>query len=283
MILKHLFLALLFGISTILELFMEEIERKALMKKEVLYPARCMVRKTRRSPMGKTAYETYKQDVLNASLWLSGHGYFGSLRGTGGNVSVRVRGESSMAITPSGARYQELSSRDICIVGLDLAVIEGNERLKPSVESGIHSVIYRKRPDVNAVVHTHQLYGSVFAVLGEPIPALFDEVSFSLGGTVEVVSYALSGSPDLVQNVEEKLSNNANAYLMQNHGILALGKDLEQAILHAELLEKVAQVYSLALSTGRTIHTLPGAIVEMVQAVRSHEVSEAGMTRGEKG
>jgi L-ribulose-5-phosphate 4-epimerase len=231
--------------------------------------------------MGTTPYERYQQDVLSASLWLSEHGYFGSLRGTGGNVSLRVEGETAFAITPSSAKYQDLSPRDICVVGFDLAVIEGSGTLKPSVESGMHSVIYRKRPDVNAVVHTHQLYGSVLAVLGEPIPALFDEVSFSLGSTVEVVAYALSGSADLVKNVEEKLSNNANAYLIGNHGILALGKDLEKALYHAELLEKAAQVYCLALSTGRGVHTLPRAIVEMVQAVRDHEVSEAG--KGQKG
>lgn len=229
--------------------------------------------------MGKTRYEGCRQDVLSASLWLSGHGYFGSPRGTGGNVSVRVGGEDAMAITPSRARYQDLSASDICIVGFDLALIEAKSTLKPSVESGVHGIIYQNRSDVNAVVHTHQLYGSVLAVLGMPIPALFDEAAFSLGRSVELVHYALSGSPELVENVGKKLQNNANAYLMENHGVLALGKDLEQALFHAELLEKTARVYCLALSTGREVHTLPGHVAEMAQALRNHEARKAGKRR----
>ncbi len=220
-------------------------------------------------------YGSYKKEMLEASLWLSEHGYFGSQRGSGGNVSVRIDGEASMAVTPSSARYQDLSAGDMFIVGFDLSVIEGNEKLKPSVESGMHSVIYRMRPDVNAVVHTHQAYGSVFAIINEPVPALFDEAAFPLGHLVEIVPYALSGSTDLVHNVEEKLSNNANAYILQNHGILALGRTLDKAILNAELLEKVARIYCLALSTGRQVHTLPDPVIEMVRALKNHEVNEA--------
>lgn len=219
-------------------------------------------------------YGSYKKEVLEASLWLAQHDYFGSHRGTGGNVSVRIDG-TTMAITPSSVRYQELSVDDICITGFDLSLIEGKGNLKQSVESGLHSIVYRMRPDVNAVIHTHQIYGSVFAVINTPIPALFDEVSFSLGQMVEVIPYALSGSPELADNVGGKLSNNANAYIIQNHGILALGKNIDKAILHAELLEKVARIYCLALSTGKPISTLPESIIEMVGVLRNHEVKKA--------
>jgi len=228
-----------------------------------------------------TKYESYKKNVLEASLWLSEQGYFGSHRGSGGNVSVRVN-ETAMAITPSSVKYQELSSADICVVGFDLSVIEENDKLKPSVEAGMHSIIYRKRPDVNAIVHTHQIYGSVFGLINTPIPALFDEVAFALGQLVEIVPYALSGSIDLVNNVAGKLSNNANAYIIQNHGILALGKNLDKAILNAELLEKVAHIYYLALSTGKPVNTLPGSIVDLVAAVRNNEVKEALGKKQEK-
>jgi L-ribulose-5-phosphate 4-epimerase len=221
-----------------------------------------------------TKYENYKKNVLEASLWLSQQGYFGSHRGSGGNVSVRIN-ETVMAITPSSAKYQELSAEDICVVGFGLSVIEENNKLKPSVEAGMHSIIYRNRPDVNAIVHTHQIYGSVFGLINTPIPALFDEVAFSLGQMVEIVPYALSGSPDLVNNVAGKLSNNANAYILQNHGILALGKNLDKAVLNAELLEKIAHIYYMALSTGKHIDTLPESIVEVVKIVRDNEVQQA--------
>jgi L-ribulose-5-phosphate 4-epimerase len=221
--------------------------------------------------MGK--YDSYKDSVLESSLWLLENGYFGSQRGSGGNVSVRIDKGDLMAITPSSVQYHELSAGDICVVDFDISVIEGG--LKPSVEAGMHSIIYKMRPDVHAVVHTHQIFGSVFAVISEPIPALFDEIAFSLGHMVEVVPYALSGSADLVNNVRAKLSNNANAYILQNHGILALGKNLDKALLHAELLEKAAQVYSMALSTGKAIHMLPEPVIEMIKVLRNHEVNEA--------
>jgi len=129
-------------------------------------------------------YENEKQSVLTASLWLSDQGYFGSHRGSGGNVSVRLS-DTAMAITPSSVRYQELSVDDICVVGFDSSAIEVKKGLKPSVESGLHGIVYQNRPDVNAVVHTHQIYGSVFGVINTPIPSLFDEVSFSLGQVIE--------------------------------------------------------------------------------------------------
>lgn len=129
----------------------------------------------------------------------------------------------------------------------------------------MHAAVYRERPDVNAVVHTHQLYGSVFAALNQPIPVLFDEVAFALGEKVEVAPYALSGSTELAANVAGLLANHANAYIIQNHGILALGKNMDKALLAAELLEKIAQIYCLALSTGKPVTLLPDATREMAR------------------
>ncbi len=226
------------------------------------------------------AYDSYKKEVLEASLWLLGHGYFGSERGSGGNVSVRIMERDAMAITPSSLRYQDLSEDDVCVVGFDLSVIEGE--LKPSVESGMHGIIYNNRPDVNAIVHTHQVFGSVFALIGEPVPALFDEIAFSLGHMVDIIPYALSGSTELADNVAGRLSNNANAYIIQNHGVLTLGKTLDKALLHTELLEKAAKIYCLALSTGRKIHALPDRVLEMVQELRDYEVNEAAKRMREK-
>ncbi len=206
-------------------------------------------------------YKAYKKEVLDASLWLSEHGYFGSLRGSGGNVSVRIN-DTAMAITPSALKYQDLSVDDICIVGFDNQEIKIKKGRKSSIEAGMHSVIYQKRPDIKAIVHTHQTYGSVFAILNMPIPALFDEASWALGKTIEVVPYALSGSHQLAINVGTKLSNKANAYIIQNHGILALGENIDKALLNAELLEKAAQIYYLALSTSKPVNSLPSSKVK---------------------
>jgi ribulose-5-phosphate 4-epimerase/fuculose-1-phosphate aldolase len=218
-------------------------------------------------------FDSYRQEVLEASLWLSEHGYFGSVRGTGGNMSVRIQDDSLMAVTPSSVKYRELSTDDICIVDLNGVVVDAHRA--PSVETGMHAVIYRSRPDVGAIVHTHQIFGSVFALINQPIPALFDEVSFTLGPAVEVVPYGLSGSVDLVNNVAGKLSNSANAYIIQNHGIIALGKNLDKAILAAELIEKVAHIYCLALATGKPVTMLPENVQEMARGMRTYEAAQA--------
>jgi ribulose-5-phosphate 4-epimerase/fuculose-1-phosphate aldolase len=219
------------------------------------------------------SYDHEKKVVLETSLWLSEQGYFGTHRGTGGNVSLRA-GDSAMVITPSSVKYEEISVDDVFVVSLDLSVIEGNSKMKPSVESGLHSIVYKNRPDVSAVVHTHQIYSSVFAVINTPIPALFDEVSFALGPMVEIIPYALSGTPELAEHVGAKLSNQANAYIIQNHGILAFGKTLQEAVFHAELLEKAAHIYYLALSTGKAVTTLPESTIELVTAIRDDQIKK---------
>lgn len=211
----------------------------------------------------KLKFNRFRKDVLDASLWLSSQGYFGSSRGSGGNVSVRID-DKTMAVTPSGVAYRDMSDDDICIIGLDLAACQVKSNRRPSMESGMHSIIYRKRSDVNAIVHTHQIYGSVFALINTPIPCLFDEVSLSLGPVIEVVPYAFSGSDTLARNVGRTLAGGANACIIQNHGIVALGRTLDEAILHAELLEKVAHIYCLALSTGKPVTTLPESSVQKI-------------------
>jgi L-fuculose-phosphate aldolase len=149
----------------------------------------------------------------------------------------------------------ELAPSDICVVDFDLNPLDGNHA--PSMETGMHIGIYEKRPDVGAVVHTHQTYASVFALLNQAIPPLLDEVVMAIGDRVDVIPYALSGSTKLAENVTKALSNGCCCYTLQNHGALNLGETLETAWKNAELLEKIAQVYHHALCTGRPITTLP--------------------------
>ncbi len=211
--------------------------------------------------MGK--YDAYKQRVFDCMMALVREGY---VQGTGGNVSLLVDGEDVVAVTPSQREYDTMTVDEICVVDFDLKPVEDNG-LKPSMETAMHIGVYRNRKDVGAVVHTHQIYASVFALLNQPIPALFDEVSMTIGPLVDVIPYALSGSPQLIENVKSKLDNRANCYLIQNHGVLALGPDLAKAKRCAELLEKTAHVYSLALSTGREVTHLPQNIQDLMAKI----------------
>ncbi len=207
-----------------------------------------------------------RKDVIDCCQWLCRHGYFGSLLSAGGNVSVRIPDQPVLVITPSGKPYMELVPEEICVVDFDLNPIAGD--LAPSIETGMHVGIYQSRADVGAVVHTHQAYASIFALINQAIPALFDEVALSIGETVDVVPYALSGTPELVENVKRTVVNRCNCFIMQNHGALNLGKNLEKAWKHAELLEKTAQAYYHALTTGKPVTTLPEETVQLVRELR---------------
>jgi len=95
------------------------------------------------------------------------------------------------------------------------------------------------------------------AIINQPIPALFDEITAEIGPSVEIIPYAVSGSKQLARNVRNRLVNGCWCYIIQNHGALSLGKDMATALKNAELLEKVAQAYTYALCTGRKISHLP--------------------------
>ena len=117
----------------------------------------------------------------------------------------------------------------------------------------MHAAIYQHRSDVKAVVHTHQTYASIFSIINQSIPALFDEIANEIGAVIEIVPYAISGSAELAQNVADRLGNQYLCFILQNHGALSLGATIDQAWKNTELLEKAAQVYYHALMTGREI------------------------------
>ena len=211
-------------------------------------------------------YDQEKEAVLNCANWLCEHGYFGGCRGSGGNISVRINDQNVMAITPSGQPYHEMLPEDICVIDFDQKPVEG--QLKPSIEASMHIGIYQHRPNVGSVIHTHSIFASTLSIINQPIPALLDEITFEIGDSVAIVPYAISGSSDLAQNVADKLDNHCFCYIIQNHGALSLGKDIDQAWKNAELLEKAAQVYYYALTTGRNVTTLPKDAVARINKLR---------------
>jgi L-ribulose-5-phosphate 4-epimerase len=203
-------------------------------------------------------YDSSKQQMVEICYTLVEKGL---LMGTGGNVSVRVVGQDALAITPSNYDYVKMKLEDVCILGWDLSVLEGE--MKPSVESAMHAAIYEHRLDVNVVIHTHQVYASAFSLINEPIPALYDEQVRFLGKSVEIVNYAPSGTGFLKKNIVKKLGNHANAYILQNHGALCLGPDAERTIFNVQLLEKCAVTYLLALVTEKKVTKIPPAFREI--------------------
>ncbi|WP_117208601.1 aminotransferase class III-fold pyridoxal phosphate-dependent enzyme [Allorhizocola rhizosphaerae] len=211
-------------------------------------------------------YRTSRQHVVEMCRTMLERGY---LKATEGNVSVRIPGHRLYAVTPSNYDYDRMRAEDVCIVDFDGKHVPDDTGvgLAPSIECGMHANIYRERPDVNAIVHTHQPYASALAFLRKPIPALTDEQVRFLGRQVAIIDYAPSGTGFLAKNVQKKVSGGDNAFIIANHGIVALGTDPDRAVFNMALLEKVSIAYLLALTSeaGR-VYTIPAAIREIAFA-----------------
>jgi len=206
-------------------------------------------------------FDAVKQHIVEACRGLVEKGY---LMATGGNVSARIRGQDAFTITPSNYDYLKMTPDDVCVLDLHLNPLEGER--KPSVESGMHAGVYQARPDVNAVVHTHQVYASALALVNAPIPALFDEQVRFLGRSVEIIPYAPSGTGWLKNTIVKHIKNHHNAYIIQNHGVLCFGDTMERAAHNVEILEKCSLAYLLALCTERPVTKIPLAVREIAFA-----------------
>jgi L-ribulose-5-phosphate 4-epimerase len=207
------------------------------------------------------AFDPFKEQIVTACQKLVEKGY---LMATGGNVSMRVPGRDAFVITPSNYDYLKMIPEDVCVLDFNLKVIEGKR--KPSVEAAMHGAIYQERSDVNAVVHTHQVYASALTLIKAPIPALFDEQTRFLGRSVDIIPYAPSGTGMLKNTIAKHVRNHNNAYMMQNHGALVFGHDMERAIHNVEILEKCSLAYLLTICSERKVSKIPLPIREVAFA-----------------
>jgi ribulose-5-phosphate 4-epimerase/fuculose-1-phosphate aldolase len=208
-----------------------------------------------------SAFDLQKNQIMDAAQALVRKGY---LMATGGNLSLRIPGQNAFAITPSNYDYFKMTPDDVCVLDFELNKFEG--QLKPSVESAMHGAIYQVRPDVNAIVHTHQAYVSALTLIKAPIPALFDEQARFLGRSVDIIPYAPSGTGFLKNAVAKHVKNHNNAFMMQNHGALVFGHGMERAMHNVEILEKCALAYLLAICSERKVSKIPLAVREVAFA-----------------
>ena len=207
------------------------------------------------------SFDSIQEQIVETAQELVRKGY---LMATGGNLSLRIPGQDAFAITPSNYDYMKMAPDDVCVLDFNLNMLEGH--LKPSVESAMHGAVYQVRADVNAIVHTHQVYTSALTLIKAPIPALFDEQARFLGRSVDIIPYAPSGTGFLKNTVAKHVRNKNNAFMMQNHGALAFGHDMERAVHNVEILEKCALAYLLAICTERKVSKIPLAVREIAFA-----------------
>lgn len=179
---------------------------------------------------------------------------------TGGNVSARDPASGLVAIKPSGVRYGELTAEGMVVLDLDGTIVEG--KLKPSSDTASHLHIYRHRPDVNGVVHTHSRYATAFAAVGRSIPVYLTAQADEFGGEIPCAGFALIGDEAIGAQVVAAIGRSP-AVLLKNHGVFTIGPSAGAAVKAAVMVEDIAATVWLALQIG-TPDVLPDDVVEQL-------------------
>ena len=162
----------------------------------------------------------------------------GLVAGTWGNLSLRCDGER-IAISPSGFDYLAMGPGDVVMVDLFTGAAEGG---RPSTEKELHLEIYRRRPEVQAIVHTHSQSASTMAAVRREVPPILDDLAQIVGPSLRVADYAIPGTKSMARRVLRALSGRMAA-LMANHGAIALGRSMAEALLCATIVEKGCRVF----------------------------------------
>jgi L-fuculose-phosphate aldolase len=185
----------------------------------------------------------------------------GLVTGTSGNVSARTP-EGDVLMTPSGLDYEQMQGGDVVLVDVNGQVLEGS--LEPSTETPMHTGIYRVRPEVGAVVHTHSIFATTLACLGWPIPPVhYMLTTLSEDGEIPLAPYTTYGTQELATYAGDALGESRNACLLQNHGTITVGSSPGEAFARTTVLEEMAEIYYRTRTAGEPILLSPKQIQEV--------------------
>ena len=189
-------------------------------------------------------YKNMQKTVREAAQKAYAQGLFA---GTSGNLSCYDSTLGVMAITPSSLAYEDMADEDIVIMTLDGQKIEGDR--KPSSEAPMHAAIYKGCPEAGGVVHTHSPYATALAAAHREVPVILIEMVPYFGGEIKCAPFALPGSVELGSTAVPYLRE-SGACLLANHGVVAVGKNLEKAASRAVYVEDAAKIYCIAMQAG---------------------------------
>ncbi len=174
---------------------------------------------------------------------------WGLVTWTSGNISARVPGTDLMVIKPSGVSYDDLTAQDMAVCDLYGDLVEGPH--KPSSDTDAHAYVYRARPDVDGVVHTHSPYATAWAARGESIPCAITAMADEFGGDIPVGPFALIGDDSIGKGIVTTLEGRRSpAVLMRDHGVFTIGATPKAAVKAAVMCEDVARTIHIARQGG---------------------------------
>jgi L-ribulose-5-phosphate 4-epimerase len=168
---------------------------------------------------------------------------------TGGNVSGLVSDKGHIVIKPSGVPFKKLSPENMIVTDMNGNVIEGN--LAPSVDLPVHIYIYKHRPDVKGITHTHSPYATSFALLGRGIPMALSPIAHLLGRDIPCSRYAHAAYEDTGAAIIESAGEDGLAVLVNRHGVFTMGESATESVKIATQVEEAAQTMYYAMSLGK--------------------------------
>ncbi len=190
-----------------------------------------------------------KEDQLRMEVVKAAKSIFskGLVEAGEGNVSVRNGKKEELFITPSFNQYDTLKKEEIVHMNFNAIALSAGKL--PSTEAKMHIAIYKSRPKVQAVIHTHSPFATILSINRKGIPLIMEEMFIFLGGTIDVSDFGEAHSGEIGQTALKALGIK-NAALLANHGNIVCGKSLDHAVKFAELVEKLAKMYWGALQIG---------------------------------
>ena len=209
-------------------------------------------------PVKLTAQETKEMLLATAKEMIAK----GLVEGTAGNLSARLP-DGNAVLTPGSLPYETMTLDDLVVCDLDGNVLEGTRG--PTTEKDLHLECLREHDDINAVMHCHAKYCTMFAVTRRPIPCVIEEVHAFIGGDVGVADYQFTGSKELGKEVARHVGDRA-AVLMANHGLLTVGKHPADCLKLALLVERTAEIVWGAHLLGELV-PLPDATAQKMAPI----------------
>ncbi|GAA3219740.1 L-ribulose-5-phosphate 4-epimerase [Actinocorallia longicatena] len=178
---------------------------------------------------------------------------------TAGNVSARVA-DDRFLIKPSGVPYERLTPESMVLCDMDGRPVE-DSALKPSSDVFAHAYVYRHRPDIGGVVHTHSTYATAWAARNEAIPCVLTAMADEFGGEIPVGPFAMIGGEDIGKGIVETLEGHRSpAILMRNHGVFTIGGSPRAAVKAAVMCEDVARTVHLSRQLGEPLPLAAGDV-----------------------
>lgn len=190
-------------------------------------------------------YTNKKRELIDGAIKLI---KYGIIKMSAGNLSVRCGDNSELIIvTPSGMDYEEVKEKDLILLNMDKEIIEGSG--KPSYDMDALIYIYKNMPEVNAIIHTHQVFATSVGLISNKLPGITTTLANAVGGEVTVAPFSSAADIEMGKKTVDFI-NNKKAIILKNHGVITIGKSIKEALYAAVYLEEAARIFCITKAIG---------------------------------